>query len=49
VSLRDRVALHRCMKRLQKAEGLLTWVENECDLSGQMELAAAIRKFLGMA
>lgn len=33
-------------QRLHRAEKLLQWVQDEADLSGQMELAAAIRAFL---
>lgn len=39
-------ALRRCMKRVLRAEKLLQWVLDEADLSGQMELVAAIRAFL---
>jgi len=38
--------LTRCGRRLRKAERLLAWVQDEADLSGQMELSAAIRAFL---
>lgn len=39
--------LRRCARRLIRAEALLRWVLAEADLSGNMELVAAIRAFLG--
>lgn len=33
-------------RRLHRAERLLRWVDDDADLSGQMELSAAIKAFL---
>lgn len=38
--------LERCAHRVLRGEKLLRWVQAECDLSGQMELDAAIRAYL---
>lgn len=46
VSSVDRQALRLCMKHALKAEKLLRWVLDEVDLSGHMELVAAIRAYL---
>jgi hypothetical protein len=43
----DMTAIQRCAKRVLKGEKLLRWVLAEVDLSGHMELAAAIEDYLG--
>lgn len=42
----DHSALKLCRKHALKAEKLLRWVLEEVDLSGHMELVAAIRAYL---
>lgn len=44
--LKRRGDLARCARRVRKGEKLLRWVKAECDLSGQMELSAAITAYL---